>query len=136
MALKNKLYPHLMPEEIPIWERYLAKFDPDYDHLDYDVKVGTPVPLADNVPNNIREMSDTLTTKRIDVVGWRMGKPQVIEIKSVVGMKALGQAITYPILLGELLSLREPPSVLVIGETAVPDMERIFKMAEIELVMI
>lgn len=136
MATKNKLYPHLMPEEIPIWERYLAKYNPDFDTYEYDVKVGTPTLLPDDTPDNIKEMSDSLTTKRIDIVAWKMGQPTVIEIKTIVGMKALGQAITYPILLAEGLNLAELPAAMVIGETVVPDMDRIFAMAEIPLVVV
>ena len=136
MGIKNILYPHLMSEEISIWEQYLAKYEPKFDSVQYDVKVGTPALLDDNIPDNIREMSDSLTTKRIDAVAWIAGKPLVIELKPIVGMKALGQAITYPILLAELLQANELPDVMVIGGTAVPDMERIFAMMEIPLVLV
>lgn len=136
MAVKNRLYPHMMPEEITVWERYLDQYQPAFDSVTYDMKVGTPTLLPDETPDNIKDMSDNLTTKRIDAVAWIAGRPLVIEIKTIVGMKALGQAITYPILLAELLQANELPDVLVIGETAVPDMERIFAMMEIPLVLV
>jgi hypothetical protein len=136
MAEKNKLYPHLMPEEITVWERFLATYNPDFDNYQYDVKVGTPVVTAPDLSDNLKEMSDNLTTKRIDVVAWKAGVPLVIEIKKIVGMKALGQALTYPILLAELLNSGELPDVLVIGETAVPDMVRIFELIGVNLVLV
>jgi hypothetical protein len=136
MGEKNRLYPHLMPEEIIVWERFLDTYNPTWDPIQYDVKVGTPVVTAPDLDQNLKDMSDTLTTKRIDVVAWAAGKPIVIEIKKIVGMKALGQAITYPILLAELLTSAELPDVLVIGETATPDMERIFQLVGINLVLV
>ena len=136
MTEKNKLYPHLMPEEIIVWERFLNTYKPDFDNYQYDVKVGTPAVTSPELTDNLKEMSDNLTTKRIDVVAWKAGVPVVIEIKKIVGMKALGQAITYPILLAELLNSSDLPNALVIGESAVPDMERIFELAGIALILV
>lgn len=136
MASKNRLYPHLSAQEIEIWERFLNSDRINYDHIDYDVRVGTPVIIPEGIPDNIAEDARHLSLKRIDAVGWIMGVPTVIEIKTYAGFKALGQAIGYPILLAKQQNLKEVPSPLVITNKMLPDMPEIYDLAGIDYIEI
>jgi len=41
------------------------------------------------------DVADAVTRKRIDVIGRRENQLYVVEIKTMLNMKALGQAVTY-----------------------------------------
>ncbi len=136
MALKNRLYPHMMPEEIPIWERFLLKHGSDYNTFTYDVRVGTPVIVPPEVPANIKGDAQTLSLKRIDAIGWKLGKPTIIEVKKIIGFTTLGQAIAYPIMFAKTAKRRELPDILIVAENITPDMHEIFALVEIPYILI
>lgn len=128
MALKNRLYPHMMPDEIPIWERWLLKNPDRFDSLDYDVRVGTVISVPEEIPENIKQDAEILSLKRIDVVGYKMGKATILEVKKIIAFKALGQAIGYPIMFARLRGLEELPEVILIGEQIDEDMAAIMDL--------
>ncbi len=131
MSSKNRLYPHLSADEIKIWEKFLSSPDNKFEHFDYDVRVGTPVTVPEEIPKNIADDAQLLSLKRIDAVGWKMGKPTCIEIKNYAGFKALGQAIGYPILFAQQRSLKEIPDSLIITNHLISDMAGIYNLAGI-----
>lgn len=117
MASKNRLYPHLLPTEIEIWERWLAHNPQRFDTFQYDVHVGTiPQPLPQHSPSEAR-LRQALLRRRIDVVALKGLETTIIEIKPVIGFTALGQALAYPILYH--LDHRDAPRphTLLIGAT-------------------
>jgi len=126
----------MMPEEIPIWERYLEKHNSEWDALTYDIKVGTPVTVPEGIGSNVANGARLLSMKRIDAIGWKMGKPTIIEVKLIIGMKALGQIITYPILYAHQQNLKELPDVLVVGEQISTDMKSVFELMEIPFILV
>ena len=131
MASKNRLYPHLSAQEITIWEKFLSGPENKFEHYDYDVRVGTPVVVPEEIPDNIAEDARILSLKRIDAIGWKMGKPTCIEIKTYAGFKALGQAIGYPILFAQQRQLAEIPDSLIVTNQLLPDMAGIYNLAGI-----
>ena len=36
----NQKYPHLLPVDVPVWERFLSLFGDMYKSIDYDIRVG------------------------------------------------------------------------------------------------
>lgn len=136
MAIKNRFFPHMMPEEIPIWERYLADHESEYDTITYDVKVGTPVTVPDEIDAKVADGARLLSMKRIDAIGWKMGVPTIIEVKLIIGMKAIGQIITYPILYAKQAARREIPDVLIVGEQLGTDMKLVLDLMEIPFILV
>ncbi len=88
-------YKHMMPEDRAIWERFLrdGRYLPHW--VWYDVRVGSAVPVGDDLPGWMRDFSESASRKRIDVVGLIGLDYWVIEVKPRAGMLALGQAIFY-----------------------------------------
>jgi len=97
MAALHK-YPHLLPADIPVWERFLSKHNSVFDAIDYDVRVGAGRPREDLPTEQLRRMATDLSKRRIDAVCHLSGLILIIEITHSLGFTALGQLQSYPIL--------------------------------------
>lgn len=98
MTYKNRFYPHLLPVDIPVWERWLDLHRFEYDQIEYDVRVGEGRPAPPFYPVNIQKMALDLSMRRIDAVAHTPTEIVVIEITKRAGLKAVGQLLVYPIL--------------------------------------
>ncbi len=125
MAHKNYLYPHLIQEDIDIWEAFLARYTHRYTHFDYDVRVGRGRPIADNEPDNIKKMAADLSRRRIDAIGYTTSEIHIIEITQVAGLKAIGQLFTYPTLYALTYKPLKPIRSVLVCETLETDIEPI-----------
>jgi len=47
-------YPHLKPEDIQVWEEFIAQNPKHFLTCDYDVCVGDGAPQDPNLPENIQ----------------------------------------------------------------------------------
>jgi len=95
---KNHKYPHLLPDDVIVWESFLADHSELFSVIDYDVRVGDGRPMPDQPDPAIRRMSIDLSQRRIDAVGHAGTVRTIIEITHTAGLKACGQMLTYPIL--------------------------------------
>ena len=85
-------YPHLMPNDVSIWNRFIEKNPRYFSKVEYDVKVGKGGDYSAYPKSPIRDDLEYLSKKRIDVVGYSGNEVYVIEIKPKAGLAALGQA--------------------------------------------
>ena len=88
-------YLHMMPVEVPLWERFLSEHQEYFDSFSYDVHVGEGIPANPLWPENIKAMAKYVTQKRIDAVGYRKGEVWIIEVKPDAGLSAIGQLLSY-----------------------------------------
>jgi len=95
---KNHKYPHLLPDDVIVWEQFLKEHDELFQVFDYDVRVGTGRPMPDLPTSNLRRMATDLSQRRIDVVAHDNNSRTIIEITHTAGLKAIGQMASYPIL--------------------------------------
>jgi hypothetical protein len=103
-------YPHLIGEDIEVWNRFILKYPDKFYTVDYDVKVGLgadTTPIPDEVS---KQYWATLTKKRIDVVAWKDNSVTIIEVKKRVSLSTLGQILGY-----KFLYLREHPEIPVVS---------------------
>jgi len=91
-------YPHLLPEDVPVWEDYLKRHPGLYSFIEYDVRLGLGRDPGPEFEGNIRQMAVDLSMRRADAVGFMDDEIVVIEITTVADMTALGQVQAYPIL--------------------------------------
>lgn len=101
MASRNRLYPHLLDDDIDLWVEYLNSIAPKYSTIDYDVRVGGGRDPGPKHSPNIRQMAIDLSQRRIDAVGHLTDAIHIIEITRHAGLKALGQLTVYPALYTE-----------------------------------
>ncbi len=123
MGTKNRLYPHLMPDDIDVWERFLDHFGDLYTHFDYDVRVGIGRPADAAEPTGIRKMALDLSQRRIDAVGHTPQASTVIEITTGIGFKAIGQIQVYPRLYRQTFNITIPIHSLIVGAFLQDDIE-------------
>lgn len=116
MANKNRLYPHLLPVDIPVWERFLAEHRADYTRIDYDVRVGKGRDPGSEYDDNIRKMGIDLSMRRIDAVGYTPNFIHIIEITRVASLRAIGQLTSYPLLYEATYQPDRPLIPLLVAE--------------------
>ncbi len=91
-------YPHMRPEDVAVWERFIEKNPLYFDRVDYDVPCGKGEPQDASLPENIQRDGTILTQKKIDAVAYKLNEPYVIEIGPIANMRKLGQILTYRML--------------------------------------
>lgn len=87
-----------------IWLRFAERAAALYDQLYFNVRVGEPVPVAEDLPPEIKAMAVALSRRRIDVVGEKGSDWSLVELKQDAGAEALGQILLY-----KALWLSDPP---------------------------
>lgn len=88
-------YPHMKPEDVAVWERFLIAYPRYFATVDYDVAVGDGAPQNPAHPPEIQADGKILTQKKIDVVGYSDDGTTIVEVGPVADMRKIGQIITY-----------------------------------------
>ena len=88
-------FTHMMPGDVPLWQRFLAQHGEYFDRFEYDVHVGQGVDISPAWPEEIVRVALALTRKRIDAVGYRGSEVWLFEVKPDAGLSALGQILAY-----------------------------------------
>jgi len=92
---KRRKFPHLLPKEVLIWNKFLDVHQKEYESFDYDIHVGFGADLPERVSPMIRKIALGLTRKRIDVVGYKPNSITIFELKPEAGLSAIGQCLAY-----------------------------------------
>lgn len=112
----GKLYPHLLPKDCKLWQRFIDSKHNKFVDFDYDVRVGPRPDPGPDYPENIRQMWGDLSQRRIDAVGHNTNGITIIEISLDAGLTAIGQLEVYPILYAQTYPHHPPISTLLITE--------------------
>ena len=113
-------FPHLLPNEEKIWERFLQIYGDQFQNYRYDVRVGRGVDPGPKYEWKWRQLAIMLTQKRIDVVAERDGEVWIFEVKPDAGLSAIGQVLSYRVLYKQHFR-EERPIRLAIVTTRVDD---------------
>jgi len=118
---KRHKYPHLLGDDIHIWNRFIDRYPQRFNTVDYDIHVGTGIKDTHEDNTNFSDQWRNLTKKRIDVVGWKNQQPTIIEVKKRVGLDTLGQILGYRILYKKENPNAPSPALLIVCESIGPD---------------
>ena len=118
-------YPHLRPEDILIWEKFIDNFPGFYESVDYDVHVGQGRDYPEVEEPKIYDDMKWLSLKRIDVVGYRKDRVDIIEVKPRAGASAVGQVEVYTDLYKEKFPDVKNLKKIIITDDMDPDTTRI-----------
>lgn len=116
MSKRNLKFPHLLPADVPVWERFLKAFPDRYDFIDYDVRVGRGRPAPAGSDPAIQKDARDLSRRRIDAIGFTAGQIDIIEITRLVDLKAIGQLIAYPVLYQTTFRPSIPVRTIIVAE--------------------
>lgn len=126
---KRNWYPHMMPYDVTIWERFIEQFPDMYDHVSYDVKVGS-LPSFDTTVNDATGgKADDLYKKKIDVVAYKGDQIDIIELKPDAKASAIGQLKLYRQLFIKEFNPPVMPKIILITDRLNADMQD-FAVAE------
>ena len=106
--------PGMPSGDFQVWNRWREKAASLFDRLYFNVRVGEPVPVADDLPPEIKAMAVALSRRRIDVVGGKGTDWALVELKQDAGAEALGQILMY-----KALWLSDPPDARPVSMSVV-----------------
>lgn len=129
-------YPHMVPEEIEIWKRFLKLHGNKFDGFKYDIHVGKGTGPIPGYSKKEQEMFIRLTQKRIDVVAHKRGNAYIIEIKSRAGLSAIGQLIAYRRLYQEKYGRFSVAGMAIVAESIDPDVRHVAETARIKVILV
>ena len=133
---KRPWYPNMRPEDVAIWERFIEAYPEAYKEVSYDVLVGSPPPFDTQVGDHPASDDIRLYKKKIDVVGYRPGTVDIIELKPNAGAAALGQVNGYRILYERDISANPRVSMKVITDRAGIDIPHLAEQMNVILVIV
>lgn len=126
-------YPHMKPEDVAVWERFIAQNPAFFETVSYDVPCGRGAEVNPDHPEEIQRDHTILTQKKIDVVGFNGNIATVVEIGPIADMRKLGQILTYY----ELFTTDHPEIALiqkmVICGSIERELEKLFERNEIQV---
>lgn len=129
-------YPHMAPNDVEIWNRFIKKHPREFDRVAYDVPVGAGAEF-DTVVNPLTGGDvKKLYQRKIDVVAVQGEIINVIELKPRASTGAIGQVVGY-----SSLFRREWPGnyviiKMIITDALVPEMDYLCKEANVRLVVV
>lgn len=93
--LASPILPGVTRQESAIGRAWLRKHAADYDSVEFNVRVGQGVGLPPGTALYIFQAAFASTTKRIDIVAHRGTSVDLVELKTVLNLGAIGQLIGY-----------------------------------------
>lgn len=129
-------YPGMLPREIIVWRQWLKLHEHEYDHFDYNTRIGQGHDPGPTWPENYRRMAIMNSQKRVDVVGWKGQEPTIIEVKDRAGASAIGQLVTYKPIWVQTFPDLPPPRLALVVNRLQPDILPIIQVAGIQLFIV
>lgn len=114
-------FPHLLPREREVWQRFLSAAPMRLDSVVYDRHLGEGIPVDPSWPEWVKAMARTLTQKRVDAIGTSGPETWIFEVKVRAGSSALGQLLTYALLWMAEERPTTPPRLAVVCESVMSD---------------
>ena len=121
-------FPHMLPREVTLWQRFLLRHEQEWERFAYDVKVGDGRDPGPEFPEEIRRMALEITKFRIDAVGFRLGEIGIFEVKVSAGLSAVGQLRAYRRLYDEQFRPTQMITTHLVTTDTTPDLIRVYRM--------
>lgn len=129
-------FPHLLKDDVALWERFLASPNHIYSSFEYDIRVGEGRDPGPDYDRNIRKMALDLSQRRIDAIGRTREGITIIEISTSAGLTQVGQLLAYPSLYRQTFSYTGKISRLLVAQTLQTDIEPVLIAEQIPFVLL
>ena len=133
---KRYKYPHMKPFDREIWERFIEKFPDAYDTCQYDFNVGDAPPFNPMGDNDEDLNQDALYRLKIDVIGHKNGKIDIIELKPKAGPSTIGQVKGYQHLYMRDEESKITPGLIIITDQLMPNMDFLAKQEGVKIIVV
>ncbi len=114
--------PHMLKPDIPVWYRFLDKYEFLFDKLYYDVLLGGPTLSEEELKDPIQRMFRTNNSKRADAVAELSDEIWIIEVAERPGLRAVGQLQVYRSLWIEDPPVLKPEKVILVAAAVDQDL--------------
>lgn len=85
----------MLPPDIPVWYRFLDKWNHLIVNLWYDCLLGGPILSDQEELDPLKRSWRYVTAKRPDAIIETRNEVWIVEVASNPGLRALGQCLTY-----------------------------------------
>jgi len=114
--------PQMLPEDVPVWQKFRRIFGELFERFYYNVKVGGQDIRDPGIPENIRKSWYYSTAKRIDAIGETKNEVWIIEVAANPGLRAVGQILTYASLWALDNKIAKPAVSVIVVDTMEQDL--------------
>ena len=133
---KLNWYPHMMPEDVAVWERFIAANPTAYETCQYDFPVGkVPDFVSEGTPEDHASM-ERLYKRKIDVVAKTADTIAIIELKPQCTMSTIGQVLGYQHLYVRDVKDAGRPRTIVICGGAADDVKEFADAQGVEVIVV
>ena len=133
---KLKAYPHMSVADTEIWNRFIEKYPKEYQYCQYDYHIGD-APAFNTLMDDDEDLNqDKLYRLRIDVIGFKTGYNDLIEIKPMAGVSTIGQIQSYKALFERDGHATDKTQAIIITDRIKPNMDYLCKQANIKLIVV
>lgn len=115
-------YPHLMPLDRAIWDRFLERFGDEFLGVQYDVLLGEGAAPLVGASEMDRRLLYFATVKRADCLLIQKDRVILVEVKPRLGMAAVGQCLVYWMWWQRQYAYGPKVEVMWCGEQSEPDL--------------
>lgn len=126
----------MKPNDTDIWDGFVFNFPDDYDKVQYDLAVGPGAPVDPVVNPETGGDIYSLYQRKIDVVGYKGNRIDIIEVKPEAGPSTVGQVKYYKKLFIEDFKPTGPVRCVIVTDEAKPGMVEFCITEGVQLVMI
>lgn len=130
---KRYKYPHMGPEDVAIWERFMLANPVIFEQCAYDVPVGSLPEFSTEVSPETGGKADRLYKKKIDVVALVKEVLYIIEVKPSAGAGAVGQVKNYRMLYKRDYNPKQAVTMAIITDRITPDLELFAQEERVQL---
>ncbi len=133
---KGYWYPHMKPRDVAIWERFIDKYPNIYEKVQYDFGIGDIPDFIVNASSIEGQRMAELYKLKIDVLGYRDGIIELIEVKPEAGPSTIGQVLGYVqiYLRDEKPSLNVSP--VIVTDVLRPNMEFLCNQQGVKIIIV
>jgi len=117
-------YPHMLVEDLPIWDRFLSLNAALFQRIYYDVRLGGVLEVPLEAANAMQRMYYDVTAKRIDALAELEKEIWIVEVSAKPGLRAVGQLQTYMALWWEDPKIKKPAVGMLIARAIDSDLKR------------
>lgn len=118
-------YAHFAENESLIWDRFILKYPGYFDHVWYDVPVGSFRGNEETLLPEIQENRAYLGAYKIDVVGEKDGIFTIVEVKKSATTKAMGEVWLYMDLYKKQYAPTVPVNGIIVTDEEMPNVREI-----------
>lgn len=129
-------YAHMGPADREIWEQFINDYPLAYDHVQYDVPLGSVPPHALQPLSPQGGTAERLYKRKIDVVGYKNDTIDILEIKPIASISSVGQVLGYQSLYMRDFSPPVKPRAIILCGDVDLDTREIAQEQGVQIIMV